>query len=71
MFVPDNKALLFYEAIGAFAKTHLKKDGKIYVETHEELAKETAAIFSPQFKTVEIKKDINGKERMIKAFNFL
>jgi release factor glutamine methyltransferase len=71
LFVPDKNPLLFYKAIAAFAKTHLKPDGKIYVETHEDLAKETAAVFLPRFKTVEIRKDINGKERMVKAINFL
>jgi release factor glutamine methyltransferase len=71
LFVPDNKPLLFYKAIAAFAKTHLKKDGKIYVEIHEDFAKETAALFSSVFKEVEIRKDINGKERMIRAANFL
>ncbi len=34
-------------------------------------AKETAVVFSSVFKEVEIRKDINGKERMIKAVNFL
>ncbi|MES2847423.1 MAG: peptide chain release factor N(5)-glutamine methyltransferase [Bacteroidota bacterium] len=71
LFVPDNKPLLFYEAIAAFAKTHLKKDGKIYVEIHEDFAKETAGVFSSVFKELAIRKDINGKERMIKAANFL
>ncbi len=67
LFVPDNNPLVFYETINSFAKTHLKRNGKIYVETHEDYAKETATVFSTQFKTVEIKKDINGKERMVKA----
>ncbi len=39
LFVPDNNPLLFYEAIAAFAKTHLKKEGKIYVEIHEDFCK--------------------------------
>jgi release factor glutamine methyltransferase len=67
LFVPDNKPLVFYEAIAAFAKTHLKQDGKIYVEIHQNFGKETAAVFLSVFKSVEIKKDINGNERMIKA----
>ncbi len=63
LFVPDNSPLLFYEAIAAFSKTHLKPNGKIYLETHEGYAKQTAAIFP----NAEIKKDINGKERMVKV----
>lgn len=70
LFVPDDQPLLFYEKILAFAKTHLKQAGKIYLEVHEDLAKETAAVFLSAFK-VEIKKDINGKERMIRASHFL
>ncbi|MBJ6870692.1 class I SAM-dependent methyltransferase, partial [Vibrio cholerae] len=34
LFVPDSSPLLFYEAIAAFAITHLKRQGKIYVEIH-------------------------------------
>lgn len=71
LFVPNDSPLLFYEQIAAFAKTHLKKDGKLYVEIHEDYGKETALLFSFVFKQVEIRKDINGKERMIKATHFL
>lgn len=67
LFVPENNPLVFYEAINSFATTHLTPDGKIYVETHEDYARETAAVFSKQFKTAELKKDINGKERMVKV----
>ncbi len=70
LFVPDHSPLLFYEKIVFFAKKHLKKSGIIYVEIHEDFAEETAAVFSTQFKTVEIKKDLNGKNRMIKATHY-
>lgn len=71
LFVPDNNPLVFYTAIADFAVTHLKKDGTVYVEVHEEYAEETAAVFATHFSEVIIKKDINGKERMVKAVNFL
>lgn len=71
LFVSDNNPLVFYENIVAFAITHLKKNGKIYVEIHQDFAKETAAVFSSVFKNVVIRKDINGNERMIKATHFL
>ena len=70
LFVPDHSPLLFYKKIILFAKKHLKKDGIIYVEIHEDFAEETSAAFSIQFKTVEIKKDLNGKNRMIKATHY-
>jgi release factor glutamine methyltransferase len=71
LFVPDHSPLLFYEKIISFAKKHLNKDGKIYVEIHEDYAEETAVIFFKQFKNVEIRKDLQGKNRMIKATHFL
>ena len=67
LFVPDHSPLLFYEKIALFAKKHLKKDGKIYAETHEEFANATAHVFSKQFQQVELRQDIFGKNRMIKA----
>jgi len=65
LFVPDKSPLIFYEKIAAFGRDHLLPNGKIYLETHEDLAKETAALFRDYFQTVMIKKDIYGKERMI------
>lgn len=70
LFVPSHSPLLFYEHIAAFAQVHLNKEGKVYVEIHEDLGTETANIFSAVFKQVEIRKDINGKDRMIKATHF-
>ena len=70
MFVENNNPFIFYEKIAKFAQSHLKPNGKIYVEIHEEYAKEVQQIFSKyNFKT-EIKKDIYGKERMIKAVSY-
>ena len=65
LFVADKSPLIFYEKIAAFGREHLLPNGKIYVETHEEFAKETAALFHKDYQTVMIKKDMYGKERMI------
>ena len=65
--MPDNAPLLFYEKIAAFGKTHLNANGKIFVETHENFAQETAAMFAQSYQQVEIIKDIFGKERMVTA----
>jgi release factor glutamine methyltransferase len=70
LFVPDHSPLSFYEKIALFAKSHLKEDGKIYVETHEEFANATVHVFSKVFKQVELKQDLQGKNRMIKATHF-
>jgi release factor glutamine methyltransferase len=65
LFVPSDSALLFYEKIAAFGRDHLQPGGKIYLETHEDHAMETAALFLRNYPTVMIKKDMYGKERMI------
>ena len=69
LFVADDDPLLFYRALAAFAGTHLLPEGALYVETHEHYARETAALFSQTFSSVEIKTDLNGRERMVKATN--
>lgn len=65
LFVPENSPLIFYEKIAAFGSEHLLPNGKIYLETHEDYAKETAALFHKNYQTVVIKRDMYGKERMI------
>ena len=65
LFVPNHSPLVFYQKIAAFGREHLLPGGKIYVETHEGHAKETAALFADNYETVMIKKDMYGKERMI------
>ena len=65
LFVPENDALIFYKKIVVFAENHLEYDGKIMLEVHENLAKETAALFSNNNYEVKIKEDMQGKERML------
>jgi release factor glutamine methyltransferase len=68
LFVPDNDPLLFYKKIAVFGKTHLNPEGKIYLETHEDYTRETAAVFTAlHYEHVVIKEDIFGKERMVIA----
>lgn len=68
LFVPDNDPLLFYKKLGDFAKSHLKPGGSLFVEINESLGNEVAGLFkSKGFKSVELRKDMQGKDRMIKA----
>lgn len=68
LFVPDNDALLFYKAIAGFGKTHLQPGGAIYVEINEALGKEVTELFKKEgYTSIEIKKDMQGKERMVKV----
>lgn len=65
LFVPNEDALIFYKAIAHFAKKKLLPEGKIFVEIHETFAMEVAEVFN-SFQT-EIIKDMQGKDRIIKA----
>lgn len=67
LFVPDQDPLVFYRAIADFGNTHLNPGGAIYAEIHEALGAETAALFREYGYTAEIKKDMQGKDRMVKA----
>jgi release factor glutamine methyltransferase len=67
LFVENNDPFIFYKKISKFAKTHLKENGKIYVEVHEEYAKEVKVIFENAGFISEIKKDMYGKERMVRG----
>ena len=67
LFVENDRPLIFYEKIAAFGKNHLKGAGKIFMETHEEFAKETAGLFNNDFYSAVIVNDINGKQRMVIA----
>lgn len=65
LFVPDNDRLLFYKKILIFAEEHLEKEGRIFLEVHEDFAKDTAEIFINAHYEVTIKKDMQGKDRML------
>ena len=65
LFVPDNDHLIFYRKIVIFAKNHLQINGRILLEIHEDFAAETAALFLAEKYIVEIKKDMQVKDRML------
>lgn len=65
LFVPKEDVLIFYKRILLFAEKHLEQDGKIMLEVHENLAKECASLFTQKNYEVEIKLDMQGKERML------
>ena len=65
LFVPENDALIFYKKILLFAENRLELNGRIMLEVHENLAKECAVLFTENNYTVNIKLDMQGKERML------
>jgi len=67
LFVPDNDPLVFYRAIASFGKTHLNRNGAVYAEIHENLGASVTSLFREAGYVCDLKKDLQGKERMIKA----
>lgn len=68
LFVPDEDALIFYRAIALFGKTHLNSNGYIYCELDSAHAVACKALFEDNgYKNVEIRKDVHGNWRMLKA----
>ncbi|MBC8486054.1 MAG: peptide chain release factor N(5)-glutamine methyltransferase [Bacteroidetes bacterium] len=67
LFVEDKNALIFYNAIADFARTHLKENGKLYCEINQYLAKETKNLFQHNgFRNIRLNKDMKRNFRMIR-----
>lgn len=67
LFVPDTDSLLFYRAIADFGKKKLNPGGAIYVEINEDLGDAVLKLFQSKDYEAIIKKDMQGKNRMVKA----
>ncbi len=68
LFVPEDDPLIFYKAIADFAAEHLEKDGLLFFEINESYGEQTVEILTHKlFKKIELRKDMSGKFRMIKA----
>lgn len=68
LFVPDNDPLVFYRAILEFAGDHLARGGQLFFEINEGLGEEMVQLIqSYGFLNIILRKDINGKDRMVKA----
>lgn len=68
LFVPQDNPLLFYERILLFSERHLKPKGTLYLEIHEHYAQELKALLIDfGHKSITLRKDLQGKDRMIRA----
>jgi len=68
LFVRDETPLLFYERIADQSTKVLNKNGILYFEINEKYGKETVDMLAQKgFVNIELKKDINDKDRMVKA----
>ncbi len=68
LFVKDNNPLLFYDAIADVATKKLRKGGYLFFEINQYLGKELANLLQQKgFGNIELKKDMFGNDRMVKA----
>ena len=68
LFTTDKEPLLFYKKIGNLAAKSLNCGGKLYFEINEQYGAEVLEMLSKiGFVDIAFKKDINDKDRMIKA----
>lgn len=71
LFVEDEDPLVFYRNLGMYGMVHLKEGGSIYFEIHENYAAATRNLLqSMGYFMVELKQDMQGKDRMLKATKF-
>ena len=68
LFVPDEDALIFYKKLADFSLTHLNSEGSLFVEINEALGDAVVKLFqSAGFANIEMRKDMQGKDRMVMA----
>ncbi len=68
LFVADTDALLFYRKIAQLALKNLAPNGLLFFEINQYLGNETVELLQNLgFKNIELKKDLYGKDRMIKC----
>ncbi len=68
LFVSDENPFVFYQKIIEEASAILSTNGLLYLEIHEDYAQEIKDIaIQNNFKNVEIRKDLQGKNRMLKC----
>lgn len=67
LFVPDEDPLRFYKALIACARQKLVPGGNLFLEVHEDLARAVSRLLQKNHFHVELRKDMSGKDRMIRA----
>lgn len=67
LFVPDDDPLLFYRAILELAQHCLVPRGRIYFEINSQMGNQMLELLDQYHFKGELRKDMSGKDRMIKA----
>lgn len=71
LFVSDDNPLLFYDKIADFAKQYLTANGFLFLEINQYLAENMTTLLRQKgFKTIELRQDVFGNDRMIKTSLF-
>lgn len=68
LFVENEDPLMFYRLLIEFGDQRLLEGGKIYIEINELFGSELILLFSNCGYHTELRKDMQGKDRMIKAW---
>ena len=68
LFVEDDNPLQFYKAITNFAVNNLKPKGELFFEINQYLGNDTKQLLvDANFEAIELLKDLNGNDRMLKG----
>lgn len=68
LFVPQNDPLLFYKAIANMAIEKLAAGGSLFFEINESYGDDTVNMLKQKhFRQVELRQDMSGRDRMVKA----
>lgn len=68
LFVPEDDPLLFYRHIAAFSQKYLDPQGSLFLEINEMFGLQTCELLEQQGFSTELRKDLRGKDRMIRAW---
>lgn len=67
LFVEDNDPLIFYRKITQLAQKSLTENGLLFFEINQYLGEEMQQMVAEYFKTIELRKDLQGNDRMMKC----
>ena len=68
LFVSDNDPLAYYKEIAKIATNNLNKNGLLFFEINEDFSNQIIELLTDlNFVEIELKKDINGRDRIIKS----
>jgi release factor glutamine methyltransferase len=68
LFVPDEEPILYYKIIADFAIQKLRAGGALFLEIHHDYADNVMNWYADKGFVLEMKKDLFGNNRMIKAW---